>query len=170
MIINETIQVAIGASNFEADILNFLADTLTKNNQNWTSSQGDGSGAWGVSQKWYGIVTPADSIPMQSAQALNILREISPKLGPPESWPGLVCYYSAILRLWWFPSDLILINDWRDQKGVYPKMSDLHWSSSEASAWLGFTGSVIKSIKANWILWSLGLVGLAVGIYLVTRK
>jgi len=171
MIVTKEIKATIGATTLEADLLNFLADTLTKNNPSWLSSVGDGSGAWGVSQKWYGVLTPRDSVQLQAAQALEILREMIPKISPLDDWPGKICYYSAVLKLWWYPAEIAKILEWKDtHDDQYPSMDNMHWSKSEAVAWFGVYGQLIESVKENWIWWAIGTVGLAIGIYLLARK
>jgi hypothetical protein len=168
--INKVLQSTIGSSALETDLLNFLADTLTKNNSEWSSTDGDGSGAWGVSQRWYGVLTPRESVPLQAAQALNVLRERTANLGNIDAWPGLVCYYSAVLHLWWYPSDSILLQDYLADRGSYPSVESLGWSTQEAKNWIGVGDSLLAAAKENWIWLAGGFALLCIGLWLLVKK
>lgn len=167
--ITKTIQATIGATNLERDLLNFLADTLTNNNPAWSSEQGDGSGAWAVSQRWYGVVTPRTNVLAQAGQGLRVLREKTLALGDADEWPGLACYYTAVLRLWWEPGLIALVNEYRDIHGKYPTSDELGWDSTAAKSWIGITKSVVLAVKENWILVLVCLVGIGFAIWLLTK-
>ena len=170
MLITSDIQKTIGASNQEADMLGFIAHVLTNSNPGWISDVGDGSGAWGVSQKWHGVVTPRDSVPLQAAQALGVLRGLTANMGAIDDWPGPVCYYAALLRLWWHPGDMAIITQYRHVQGQYPTASQLGWPDSTAKSWIGITSRAAQAVKTYWPWVLAGLAGLGLSIYLLSRR
>ncbi len=171
MLVTNEIQQTIGATNLETDILNFLANTLTGNDPQWSSDVGDGSGAWGVSERWYGVVTPRDSVLAQAGQALIVLRFTMGNLGSIDEWPGPVCFYSAVLKLWWFPGEIGKIRDYKALHGVYPRASDLGWDDMAAKRWFVVSGSggVADVVKNNWPWIVAGLAVAALVLWLLVK-
>jgi hypothetical protein len=91
---------AAGGSDVESYALGGVAYALTGGNPAWKSKNGDGRGAWGVSQTWH-PGTPA-GVQGQAAQALRILRSrgLSARVGlAPDA-------ITEVTVLWWYPDGL----------------------------------------------------------------
>lgn len=168
-LIDSTLRKTIGANASETDLLNFIAESISHSNPTYASDIGDGSGAWGVSQRWYGVVTPRDSVPAQAAQALGVLRERSARVGSVDDWPGAVCYYTAMLALWWEPGLVDSILSYKDTHGDYPTADAMQWDDSKARAWIGVTSRLAEVASKHWIWLLVGVAGLGVAIWLIAR-
>lgn len=169
-LIDSTLRKTIGANASETDLLNFIAQSVSGSYPAWMSDVGDGSGAWGVSQRWYGVVTPRDSVPLQAAQALAVLRERSAQVGSVDDWPGVVCYYTAILALWWNPGLVGDIQSYKDTHGKNPTAEALHLDDAKARAWVGVTGRLADVAARHWIWVVLGAAGFGLGLWFVARS
>ena len=89
--------LAAGGSDVESYALGGVAYALTGGDPAWRSRDGDGKGAWGVSQTW-NPGTPPD-LAGQAKQALRILRNrgLSARIGfAPDA-------ITEVTVLWWYP-------------------------------------------------------------------
>jgi len=159
----------VGASPFEADLLQFLSHVLTHSDPSWFSSDGDGSGAWAVSQKWFGIITPRENLTLQAAEALRVLRERTSSLGEPDDWPCLPSYYTAVLVSWWDPEQSKRAYDFFKSRKAWPIAGMMGWDDSKARDWLSLASKATRLPWWGWLLWGLGLVASVATLWLAFR-